>query len=646
MSFFGKADNSPSWGGIFKQALSQVESKLDKVLEFHPDNNPQQGKKPQADNPNGRQRMAKGASTNPKNPNSVQSSSKRNLSESKNVKNLNAPVSKSTDSKKDSPGVKNLAPNLLSDPIYSKSSSDLSIKGSESTNVVTMNTDSENRSFSTQIIDSVKPNHTNVSNPTAEGTITNIDSMVSSAGEIVPLESLNSDSSSKLPSPNEAPSEVSDLFAAFGLEDSKNQIKNNDLGSDTQLNTTIDKIKDSSEPTEKIHSTSPISKSLSLNPDLLDKNTKKKPTNLDTLHKKYKVIERELYMSKETISSIKTSLETSEMENVKLNNEITRLKRGLISKSEELKGEKASNSELESQIEKLKEEIEQAQQKELRKQMRKLESEKSNMSSIVMQNTAPLLKKIEVLQSQLNKKSEDIQRMEKNSRDLNLEHDSKINSLSRKCSLLERKVEEYELAIKNLEEESESGKINQDANYGILSKNLELLEKENGLLMERIQSLEGENKEFQLKIEDFSNKEVQSQPLQPVNVNVESRNVLKNNEIFEEISDLKDFSEKQDQKSKHSRLDSISSSTSNASQVKSNIQQTISIPDNNEAQTKSQLMSQINILKNQLQSAFAQKSNLEMELEIKRTEIENLSQLREKNIDLEKSISDMENRPS
>ncbi|OMJ14460.1 hypothetical protein AYI69_g8597, partial [Smittium culicis] len=96
MSFFGKNENGSSWGGMLKQALSQVESKLDKVLEFQPED---PSKQPQNRNNveskrNDRSRLAKSSisnlraqSTSKSNSASTQGFSRQSSSNNSNVSN-------------------------------------------------------------------------------------------------------------------------------------------------------------------------------------------------------------------------------------------------------------------------------------------------------------------------------------------------------------------------------------------------------------------------------------------------------------------------------------------------------------------------------------------------------------------------------
>ncbi|OMJ21822.1 hypothetical protein AYI70_g3241 [Smittium culicis] len=162
------------------------------------------------------------------------------------------------------------------------------------------------------------------------------------------------------------------------------------------------------------------------------------------------------------------------MENEKLNREITRLQRGLIAKSEELKKEKQKFSELESQIEKLKSDISQTQQKNLNLEKHLLLTEEENRnreSQSIDQNRAEK-ESYSILQSDYeNLKIENSDLLEKVKR-FELEN-KRLNEISTALSKNNEKPSINDNSDKNRKFDS---KINENSNDSLESNvTLELL---------------------------------------------------------------------------------------------------------------------------------------------------------------------------
>ncbi|OMJ21823.1 hypothetical protein AYI70_g3242 [Smittium culicis] len=250
MSFFGKNENGSSWGGMLKQALSQVESKLDKVLEFQPED---PSKQPQDRNNvesrrNDRSRLAKSSVSNLRaqsasksNSTSAQGSSRQSSSNNSNASNSRKNTSNNNSIPKPNPKGKIESANsefpdtiMLSKSEVTGSFDDIHLKKSE------ISVKSHGRTSSIASLKQKKKQNEN--------------------------------------------SDVSDLFAVFGLEGNNNDASGNestktpkaemikDSTNNSDFNSNLPKIKDDSLLNDLVFdekSFSSIEKSSSLNSSVL-----------------------------------------------------------------------------------------------------------------------------------------------------------------------------------------------------------------------------------------------------------------------------------------------------------------------------------------------------------------------------------------
>ncbi|PVU98116.1 hypothetical protein BB561_000104 [Smittium simulii] len=288
-------------------------------------------------------------------------------------------------------------------------------------------------------------------------------------------------------------------------------------------------------------------------------------SNFRKLSNKYKVVEKELQNSKESMQALKIALERSDLDCSGLTSELQELKKNNINLSQLNLDLQAKNNDLEKSILDLKQLNDDLQEKlgslerklliledesrtrdamallqtrELRKQKRQIEDEKSNISNIIMQNSAPIMKKVETLQKSLSLKQKEFSLKEAEFNEAQSEWQTKDTSFQNKINELKNRLQEFELNQQELELKSQQyikmeKKESETENLlNQLKQEISLLQNENNSLKENIDRVSCEK-----KVESVSNKsEVSNNSFDQINTHPNQFELNDKAEIGENIS--------------------------------------------------------------------------------------------------------------
>ncbi|PVZ99967.1 hypothetical protein BB558_003998 [Smittium angustum] len=431
---------------------------------------------------------------------------------------------------------------------------------------------------------------------------------------------------------------INDLFAAFGIEKTQQVSLNKNLTSNKKSPATTSKTSEigldsntdfnndeSSEKqdvfppsefvssqasyqelAEKLNKTLKIYKELKKNYDQLSNhinNNKNQPknANLDQISNKCKILEKEIQSSKETIKSTKA----------------------------------------------------------LRQQMRQVESEKNKISNIVMQNTAPLLKKIEHLQLLINTKDMEINEKNRWSKSREEENSNEIKKLSTKLQETLHQLEQSNLETEKIKKMLLESAKELKTSSKTKSEDFETLEMQCRALKKENSTLIAENLNLKKSLEnDFSYvealKENTTEPIKPKN-NVNPRNtkefakgILKSHpEEHRRLS----ISRNQVNFNDPGELSPKNTHKKNNSDIPNQDQFQTSFPEAPQlhlgtVQDNKQLNNQISTLKSQLQLLLEQKTRIDSELTTKNLKISLLESVQKEKQDIELKYRQLEKRYS
>ncbi|PVV05064.1 hypothetical protein BB560_000420 [Smittium megazygosporum] len=368
--------------------------------------------------------------------------------------------------------------------------------------------------------------------------------------------------------------------------------------------------------------------------------------NYNQLANKYRIVEKELQSSKDSLYAVKTALNKSDTDNISLNSKLADLQAKSNSIDSLNKELKSTNSALESEVFSLKDEnaelLEKVnllerkllimedenrskearsllQTRELRRQRLQLEEEKESISNKIYNDSAPMLRKVEHLQNtlaltktELSQKEEEFKENLSKLQKQNTTFEQKITDLTNQLSKESKLVEELSSKLSSSQEN-----VNVQNNQKVLNleSRISQLEREKSDLVVELESVKKQNIELS---RNEKNEKNEPEPVFEITDIEKSPNTKESSEPFTNLNSIESVPLRNS-----NSLDSASVS-SGINQTPSQIGSVKEASSFNKDSSYLQLSSQISSLKNQLRIVLLQKSNLDIELVEKSNQLESM----------------------